>query len=234
MAVATRELQYEQVPQLGLHVATTKALPEEVRPYGLGRPYSFDNSMVDITWYDAKLWVQGQRLVLLTSKQWSVARAFFEANNPKVEIGMRTGPEEHTDSLIAHPNKDGNYASNLNNTRLPKRGKGKYALLVEGSTVEKTGDKTYVIDGGEVIELPDFPKLSGVLGRDIPELGLVSGAYLESDSDFSCEEGLRPVHRGGGWGDYKFLGGLKCFNADARMWPSYFGSVVGFRPVRRG
>lgn len=216
MVVATRELQYEQIPS-GLYVATTKALDE------IGIP------IVVISWYPTKKWVQERGIALPYSREWSTARAYFQTNNPEIEKDMITGPAEWTDSLIAHPNKDGNYASNLNNPRLPTRGNGKYPLLIEGSVVERKNDGSYVIDGGEVQELPQFPREYDYLQKSIPELGLVAGdSYLYTDSDFNRGEGLRPVFRGG----RSDIHGRR-FGANAGVRPSFGDSYLGFRPARR-
>ncbi len=216
MAVATRKLQYEQIPS-GLYVATTKALDERGIP------------VVDITWYGSKEWVQEKGLVLPYSREWSEAREHFKTNHPDIEKDMITGPAEWTDSLIAHPNKNGDYASNLNNTRLPKRGKGKYTLLVEGSVVEKRSDGSYVIDGGEVIELPNFPNQVGYLQKAIPELGLTEESYLLINFDFNYDKGLRPVIRGGKWDIHD-----RRFGADANWGPLDSSSILGRRPAKRG
>lgn len=207
------QLEYEKVPSIGLYLSRTKALDENGR------------AIVSISWYDSKLWVQERGLVLPTSKEWSEARAYFEKNYPDIEKDMIENANEWTDSLIAWPNSGRKYASNLN----PRPEQGKYPLLIEGSTVEKTGKGIYVVDGGERVELPILPRQSGDLGKSIPELGLVDGAYLWIDSDFNYDEGLRPVFRGDWW-----LAHGRRFCADTSGEPSTSYSILGFRPARRG
>lgn len=208
MAIQT-QLEYENVPSIGLYLSRTKALDENGR------------TIVSISWYDSKLWVQERGLALPTSKEWSEARAYFEKNYPDIEKDMIENEVEWTDSLIAWPNSDRKYASNLN----PKPKQGKYPLLIEGSTVEKTG-KGYVVDGGERVELPILPRQSGDLDKPIPELGLVDGGFLWVDSDFKFGEGLRIVVRGYGW---IALDGL--FGAETMTMPSDSLSNLGFRPA---
>ena len=101
--------------------------------------------------------------------------------------------------------------------------------MIEGSVVGKRNDGSYVIDGGEVRELPQFPRQSGYLQKPMPELGLTEESYLWTDSDFSYDEGLRPVVRGVGWVALK-----RRFVADAYRRPSVSYSGLGFRPARRG
>ncbi len=210
--VAQNQLQYREVPGLGLYIAQTKALDAQGRP------------LVNITWYDAKLWTQERNLLLPTSRQWSESRAYLEQEHPDTERDMITGPAEWTDSLIAWPNANGNYASNLN----PMPNPGKHPLLIQGSTVYRK-DGGYVINGGKRVELPNLPKIFGRLDKNIPELGLVNQAYLWSSSNTDYEEGLRAVFRGYGWFPRE-----RRFDAGANWWPSLSGSVLGFRPARRG
>ncbi len=210
--VTATELNYKQVPELNLYVATTKALTD-------GRP------IVDITWYAAKQWVQERGLVIPTSKEWSAARAYFEKNHLDIERDMISGPAEWTDSLIAWPNKDGSYSPQLN----PKVKQGKVPVLIEGSFVD-TRNGNYLIDGGERVELPTFPKSDGRLRNHIPELGLIEDAYIWSNSDFNYCEGLRPVFRGD-WGLGPRVG---RFGAVANGGPSVSSAGLGFRPARRG
>lgn len=173
------QLRYQEVPRTGLWLATTKALNEQGNP------------IVSITWYDSKLWVQERGLVLPTSEQWSQAREYFGKKHPEIEKDMITGQVEWTDSLIAWPNSDGKYANNLN----PNPKEGKYPLLIENSVVERRNGN-YVIDGGERLELPNFPRSSDRLKNPIPELELISQAYLWSNPAFDYEQGLRAVVRG--------------------------------------
>lgn len=212
MAVQS-QLEYEHVPSIGLYLSRTKASDEKGR------------TIVNISWYDTKLWVQERGLDIPTSYQWSLARAYFEEHFPEIEKNMIKNEVEWTDSLIAWPNPEsGIYASNINPIPTP----GKVPLLIEGSCVEKT-KKGYVIYGGERKTLPDLPKSSGTLRNSIVELGLIKDAYLWSDSDFSREEGLRAVIRGFRW---DARGGRFC--ADAGRRPSDGDSDLGFRPARRG
>lgn len=212
MATQT-QLKYENVPSIGLYLSRTKASDEKGR------------TIVNISWYDTKLWVKERGLVLPTSRQWSEARAYFEKSYPEIEKSMIENEVEWTDSLIAWPNPDsGIYASNIN----PKPKSGKVPLLIEGSVVEKT-KKGYVIDGGERKELLELPTSNGTLRNSILELGLIKDAYLWSDPDFSREEGLKAVVRGYGWyaRDWRFF-------AYADWRPSYSYANLGFRPARRG
>ncbi|MBI2545086.1 MAG: hypothetical protein HYW22_00600 [Candidatus Aenigmarchaeota archaeon] len=218
MVVATQEFQYQKVPQIGLYVAATKALDETGRPLETGKP------LVGIKWYPTKEWVQHAGLILPTSNQWSISRDYFQIAHPEIADDMSTSPAEWTDSLLAHP-RDGKYASNLNNSRIPA--KCKYILLIEGSTVILDKKRGYVVDGGEVTELPNFPKKSDYPEQPIPELGLIEGVYL-INSDFSSEEGLRPVVRGRNWG-----GPIEHLDAIALSRPSVSDLNIGFRPAHR-
>jgi len=206
-------LQYQEVPSIGLYIAITKALDER----GI--------SIANIIWYDTKLLIQKQDL-LLSSREWSEARAFFEVNHPEIAIDMITGPAEWTDSLIAYPSNDGNYAHNLN-VKLPKI-RNKVPLVIQGSVVEKRGDN-YIIDGGEVLELPSLPRISGRLLEEIPELGLNEGVYMWIDSNFDYEQGLRPVIRS----FFSVASNERRFDAKANRGPLYSVPYVGFRPARR-
>jgi hypothetical protein len=211
MAVQT-QLEYERVIPIGRYLSRTEALDETGK------------TIVNISWYLTKLWVQERGLYLPTSSQWSLARAFFEEHFPEIEEDMIDNKVESTDSLIAWPNpENGIYASNI----IPIPTPGKVPLLIEDSFVEKTPTR-YVIYGGERKYLPDLPTHSGILKNPIVELGLIKGAYLWSDSDFNLEDGLRFVIRSVG----KVKRTARIY-ADAERDPSYHNPGVAFRPAQR-
>ncbi len=208
------QFQYHEVPELGISVATTKALDDR------GNIIRFTG------WYNPKKYAQQTGFHFLRSREWSVTRAYSEQNHPDMERDMITGLPEVVDTLIAWPSRDGRYASNLN-VNLPE-GKIKVPIAIEGSYLDTSKGRN-IIDGGEVKELPHLPSTSGILQNDIPELGLIAGVYMWNNPDFNYEEGLRFVVRG------RLLGSLvRRFDANANWWPSYPHWVLGFRPARRG
>ncbi len=207
------QMQYHVVPGLNLSVAERRACDENGKVI-LG-PRN-----------NAKLWLQSHDLDWMSSKEWSDARSYFELNNRQIENDMITGYPEYVDDMIFWPNySDGKYSSHLDNA--PET--GRYPLWVVRSILHTRDDGSPAYVGGERNELPNFPRRSGKLERDIPELGLVAGAYLWSNDDFSYEEGVRAVIRGGRW-----FPRVRRFGANAYWLPSNSNSYLGFRPVRRG
>lgn len=153
MAIQT---QLEYVPSIGLYLSKSNLLAEN-----------------GISWYDSKLLLQEMNLVLLTSREWSEAVSYFKKKYfgivyPQIARSMMGSVLEWTDSLIALPNSDGKYASNLN-LALKQNG----VLLIEHSVVEKRNND-YIITGGEIRRF-DLPESFGILENPLPELGLKKG-----------------------------------------------------------
>ena len=217
MTSARTQLRYQAVPSIGLYLATTKALDDKGNP------------IVNISWYETKLWVQENGLLLPTSKQWIDATAYFRKHHPEMARDMSSRDTQNSiaewaDGLIAFPQK-GNYAPNLN----PRPKPGKHLLLIEGSTIDRRNGEGYIVDGGERIELPKLPTQHGELKEPIPELGLISGDFLD-DISVLYGQGLTAVVRGLWWPGPL---GLKFYEV-AYKWPDISTIPrIGFRPARR-
>ncbi|MCX6818993.1 MAG: hypothetical protein NT129_03260 [Candidatus Aenigmarchaeota archaeon] len=179
---------YIKVPEIGLYVDPYRAKTRGITDF-------------EKSWYNVKLWTQENGNVLLTSRQLSQARDYFEKDLSSISETLLVQREletvsELTDSIIAFPAIDGTYPHVINPNPKP----GKWPLLIEGSVVELKGSKKeekyymhhdplsdIIVDGGTRTELPELtaygklisifdsitrPWYMMILNRPIPELGL--------------------------------------------------------------
>ena len=163
-----------------------------------------------------------------TSREWSQILLEAEKNFPNLAKDMVSGDVEVQASIIAWPNKNGDYAGNVS----PGIGEGRYPVLLEGFTVKGTNDN-YTLEGGTRTPLKDFPKSPGNLDKPIDELGLPERAYVWSDSDFEYEQGLRSVLRGD-WSwphDESVSHHRGRFDMSAAWGPLYRLSFLASRPI---
>ena len=211
--------EYEAIPEIGLYVARVFAHDEKGKP------------VFNASWYDAKLWTQERGLVLPTCRQWLKAldhfllRAHDDIDYRTIFDLMSYFPIEAVDSLIAWPNQDGKYASNLD----PRPDFGKYPLLVEGSFVEKYKDR-YIVQGGTRIQLDNL-LIGNRAQNDIPELGirkdspLYTGRIFVGKDEGEIREGMFAIGCGGLESEYPP-------EIHANITPSHSNIIHSFRTAR--
>jgi len=94
--------------------------------------------------------------------------------HPNIKAAILVVRTERTSDVLCWPNKNWDYAPGFIEPRLLR---GKPPILIRGADFEKRGNKK-IIKGGERIELPNYPKTSGELKRDIKELELSKGDHI--------------------------------------------------------
>ena len=104
-----------------------------------------------------------------------------------------------TDSLLALPDKNGNYSPSL---QIPEIERGKVPILIEESKVEKVDDRNLITEG-KVIEVPELPLESGFIQEWDESLGLPTKVgenpnekfegLFSIDKRYDFHEGLRAI-----------------------------------------
>jgi len=154
-------------------------------------------------WYDTKLIIQGlgQEYYLPTSSEWGKASKYFKLSYEG----------EFTDSILAYPDRNGEYNYGLQIPGMPR--KGTVPLLIEKSKLEKHGKYRIIVDG-KFREIANVPSQSGYIKEYDENLGI------------TISIGKYPIE--------EFDGAVHTFNQQDNGWGHLDGYDEGLFSIVRG